>query len=57
VGTSEIPSQEDMRALLDLAIDKGVRKSVAQMRSVGFIPDIIPGLPTDAAKYEEELEE
>jgi predicted HTH transcriptional regulator len=36
--TSEIPSQEDMRELLDLAIDKGVRNFVTRAYRIGFLP-------------------
>jgi predicted HTH transcriptional regulator len=36
--TSEIPSAEDMRELLELAIDKGVRRFVARAQKVGLIP-------------------
>lgn len=54
VGTSEIPSQEDMRALLTLAVEKGVSRSIAQMRLVGLIPTAKPA-PSDADLYEAEL--
>jgi predicted HTH transcriptional regulator len=36
--TSEIPSAEEMREVLDLAIDKGLRKFVARARAAGLFP-------------------
>ncbi len=56
VGTSEIATQEDMRALLDLAIEKGVGKAIALMRTVGLLPST-RALPSDSEKYEGELED
>lgn len=49
--TSEIPSQEDMRALLDLAVDKGVQKWVARTRAAG----LLEGAPAPSTRSEEEL--
>jgi|CXWL01.1.fsa_nt_gi predicted HTH transcriptional regulator len=56
--TIEIPSQEDMRDLLDLAIEKGVRKFVAQSRSAGLAyvtstPQSVA--PTDSDRFVEQL--
>lgn len=42
--TSEIPSVEEMRELLELAIDKGVRKFVTRAQKAGLLP-ILPNLP------------
>lgn len=36
--TSEIPSEEEMRELLELAIDKGLKKYVARAQRAGLIP-------------------
>jgi len=41
-ATLEIPTEEEMRELLELAIDKGVRKFVKRAQKVGLIPDIRP---------------
>lgn len=38
--TSEIPSEEEMRELLELAIDKGVRKFVDRARRAGLLPSV-----------------
>jgi hypothetical protein len=38
--TSEIPSEEEMRELLELAIDKGVRKFVARVQAAGLLPPL-----------------
>jgi predicted HTH transcriptional regulator len=40
--TSEIPSEEEMRELLELAIDKGVEKFVRRAQRVGLFPPIQP---------------
>jgi len=48
--TSEIPSQEDMRALLDLAIDKGVQQWVARTREAGLL--VWPPTPTGPSDEE-----
>jgi predicted HTH transcriptional regulator len=45
--TSEIPSEVEMRALLELAIDKGVEKFVRCAQKVGLFPPIQP-LPMPA---------
>ena len=41
--TSEIPTQADMRDLLNLAIEKGVRESIAWAHRVGLLP--FPAIP------------
>ena len=53
--TVEIPTQTDMRDLLDLAIEKGVRRFVARARAAGLS---LSGqlLPTDAELFNEQLE-
>ena len=38
--TSEIPSEEEMRELLELAIDKGVGKFVTRAQKAGLFPTI-----------------
>lgn len=56
--TSEIPSQEDMRDLLDLAIDKGVRKFVTRAHRAGLTlsgSTSSPALPDDKSLFETEL--
>ncbi len=45
--TSEIPSEVEMRALLELAIDKGLEKFVRRAQKVGLFPPIQP-LPMPA---------
>jgi len=57
--TSEIPSEEEMRELLELAIDKGVRKFVTRAQKAGLFPPI-PGTsapPSDEALFEQQIEE
>jgi len=54
--TSEIPSQEDMRDLLDLAIDKGVRKFLARAHRLG-LTSITPAAPDDSDLFEAQLGE
>jgi len=49
--TSEIPSEEEMRELLELAIDKGVAKFVARSQKAGLFPTW-PAMPTTASDEE-----
>lgn len=60
--TTEIPTQEDMRDLLDLAIEKGLRKyvTIAHRAGIGLVP--IPAITTpssasgaDKQLYDKEL--
>jgi predicted HTH transcriptional regulator len=57
--TSEIPSEEEMRELLELAIDKGVRKFVARAQKAGLFPSLptAPAAPDDAALYKDQIED
>jgi len=54
--TSEIPSQTEMRELLDLAVNKGLRKFMSQALASGLI-SIAPlvGATSDADRYKAEL--
>ncbi len=46
--TSEIPSEVEMRALLELAIDKGVEKLVRRAQRAGLFPTMQPSpMPAD----------
>lgn len=51
-ASTEVPSQSEMRELLDLAVGKGVRRYVRSALAAGFI---IPGAPvvTDEERYKE----
>ena len=54
--TSEIPTQADMRDLLDLAIEKGVRRLLAQAHRVGLkVPQIVTSSATHRERFEEQL--
>jgi predicted HTH transcriptional regulator len=57
--TSEIPSEEEMRELLDLAIDKGVRKFVARAQRAGLFPAPLapPVAPPDDVLFERQIKE
>ncbi|MGO9471162.1 MAG: helix-turn-helix domain-containing protein [Isosphaeraceae bacterium] len=57
--TSEVPSEEEMRELLELAIDKGVRKFVTRAQRAGLFPSIadISAPPSDKAFFEKQIEE
>lgn len=57
--TSEIPSQEDMRNLLELAIDNGVSKFVARAHKAGFTigPPPTPLPPNHQALFEAQLKD
>ncbi len=54
--TSEIPTQAEMRELLDLAIEKGVRRFIARARAVGLE---LPGrpAPSDQDQFDQQLQE
>ena len=54
--TSEIPTQTDMRELLQLATDKGVVKRLTEYRRMGLIPDI-PFETTDRGRFDEQAGE
>lgn len=54
--TSEIPTQTEMRELLDLAIEKGVRRFIDRARGVGLL---LPGetAPSNEELFEQQLDE
>lgn len=54
--TSEIPTQTDMRELLELATDKAVTKRLTEYRRMGLIPDI-PLAVTDQDRFDEQAGE
>ena len=51
--TSEIPTQTDMRELLDLATDKAVVGRLAEYRRMGLIPDV-PLVVPDQERFDEQ---
>jgi predicted HTH transcriptional regulator len=53
--TSEMPSQTEMRELLDLAVAKGLRRFVQSATSSGFLLAVPPQQPGDGERYEAEL--
>ena len=54
--TSEIPTQADMRDLLDLAIEKGVRRFLAQAHRDGLtVPSAGTPLTADEEQFNEQL--
>ena len=54
--TTEVPSQTEMRDLLQLAITKGLRAFVAQAVASGLISFVArPQVPSDAEQYIQEL--
>lgn len=55
--TSEIPSQEDMRDLLDLATEKRLRKFLARAHAAGLQVPVAPAAPSDRELFEEQLKE
>ena len=54
--TSEIPTQTEMRELLDLAIEKGVRRFLDRARRVGLL---LPGeaAPSNELLFEQQIDE
>ena len=56
--TSELPTQTEMRQLLDLAVDKGIRQLVDRAERLGFHVPRIPGLTrVNLEPFNEEREE
>jgi len=53
--TAEVPTQDEMREVLALAIEKGVRRFVELGNRVGFVAG--PAPEGDVARYDAELEE
>lgn len=53
--TCEVPSQTEMRKIIDMATDKGVRRFLERGRAVGLLPGETADR-TDSEKYDEELE-
>ena len=54
--TSEIPTQTDMRELLDLASSKAVVRRLTEYRRMGLIPDV-PSVVTDQERFDEQAGE
>lgn len=57
--TSEIPSEEEMRDLLELAIDKGVKKFAARAENTGMFPrrQTPHPLPSDEDLFKKQMED
>jgi predicted HTH transcriptional regulator len=57
--TSEIPSEEEMRELLELAIDKGVRKFVERAQKAGLFQSVQPPTTTqdDQARFDDQIKD
>ena len=57
--TAEIPTLEEMRELLDLATDKGVRRFVTRAQKAGLFPSIqhAPPSPTDEDLFRKQIED
>jgi predicted HTH transcriptional regulator len=54
--TSEIPSQTEMRDLLDLAVNKGLRKFISRAMAAGLLHSAVPtATPSDADAYTTQL--
>jgi predicted HTH transcriptional regulator len=54
--TSEIPSQTEMRDLLDLAINKGLRKFISRAMAAGLLHSAVPAAPvSDSDAYRAQL--
>jgi predicted HTH transcriptional regulator len=56
--TAQVASQTEMRDLLDLAIDKGVRRFVERAKAAGAWPSVqaTPG-PTDQDRFNEQIKD
>lgn len=57
--TSEIPAEEEMRELLELAVDKGLRKFVARAQKAGMSlgDSVPPTTPSDEELYRKQRED
>jgi len=53
--TVEVPSQTEMREIIELAIDKGIRRLIERMGRIGILRLIME--PSDAEKFDQQLEE
>lgn len=55
--TTEIASQTEMRDLLDLAIEKGVRRFIERAKAVGAWPQwqTMPATPSDAELFDQQI--
>ncbi len=52
----EVSTYEEMRDLIDLAVDKGVQRFAEQLRQAGMLTDVPPP-PGDEDKYDAELKD
>lgn len=48
---AEVPGQAEMREILDMAVEKGIRRFEARAARAGYVP-----APSDAQRFEEELD-
>jgi predicted HTH transcriptional regulator len=57
--TSEIPSEEEMRELLELAIDKGVRRFVERAQKAGLFQPVQPppAAQDDEARFDDQIKD
>ncbi len=53
--TCEVPSQTELREIIEMATDKGVRRFLERSRRAGLLTEGSIG-PTDTEKFDEELE-
>lgn len=54
--TTEVPTQADMRDLLDLAIEKGVRRFLSQAQRAGLmVPTVVYQETTDQERFDQQL--
>jgi predicted HTH transcriptional regulator len=53
--TTEIPTHEDMRALIEVATDKGIRRWIAQNQRAGVVTLGVTTPPLDQARFDAQL--
>jgi predicted HTH transcriptional regulator len=53
--TIEVPSQTEMREIIDLAVDKGIRRFIERMGRTGVLEIVME--PSDVEKFDQQLEE
>ncbi len=56
-ASPEIPSEQEMRELLELAIDKGVAKFLARVQKVGLLGAWVPLKESDSSRFRKQVEE